>query len=156
MTQLELVQFIRSNRYAVLSSVSSAGKPQAAVIGIAATDSLEIVFDTVDTSRKFTNLCANPMVSLVIGGFVRGDERTVQYEGVADQPQGRELDRLKAIYYETFPEGKQRLGRQGLVYLRVRPSWIRYSDFNVNPPLIQEFDASQLADAVMKSTDGHD
>ena len=139
MSPHELVQFIRSNRYAVLSSVSSTGKPQAALIGIAATDSLEIVFDTVDTSRKFINLCANPMVSLVIGGFVPGDERTVQYEGVADQPQGRELDRLKAIYYETFPEGKQRLGWQGLVYFRVTPSWIRYSDFNVNPPLIQEF-----------------
>jgi hypothetical protein len=31
------------------------------------------------------------------------------------------------------------------VYWRVRPTWIRYSNFNVNPPIIQEWDAAAIA-----------
>jgi hypothetical protein len=32
-----------------------------------------------------------------------------------------------------------------LIYVRVRPTWIRYSDYNVTPPQIVEFSAEQLA-----------
>jgi len=27
----------------------------------------------------------------------------------------------------------------------VRPTWIRYSNFNVNPPIIQEWDTAAIA-----------
>jgi hypothetical protein len=30
------------------------------------------------------------------------------------------------------------------VYVRVRPTWIRFSDFNRDPPTIVEFDDQQL------------
>jgi hypothetical protein len=33
----------------------------------------------------------------------------------------------------------------GLTYFRVRPRWIRYSDFGQAPPLIAEFTTGQLA-----------
>jgi hypothetical protein len=33
----------------------------------------------------------------------------------------------------------------GLVYWRVRPTWIRYSNLNVNPPIIQEWGAAAIA-----------
>jgi hypothetical protein len=29
----------------------------------------------------------------------------------------------------------------GLIYVRARPTWIRYSDYNVDPPQIVEFTA---------------
>jgi len=32
----------------------------------------------------------------------------------------------------------------GLVYIRVRPTWLRYSDYNSDPPVIVEFGAGQL------------
>jgi hypothetical protein len=32
----------------------------------------------------------------------------------------------------------------GLIYVRVRPTWIRYSDYNVDPPQIVEVTADQL------------
>ena len=32
----------------------------------------------------------------------------------------------------------------GLVYWRVRPTWIRYSDLNINPPIIQEWDSAAI------------
>jgi hypothetical protein len=31
------------------------------------------------------------------------------------------------------------------VYWRVRPTWVRYSNFNVNPPIIQAWDAATIA-----------
>jgi general stress protein 26 len=139
MTRGELLQFMRSEKYAVQTSVSAAGSPQAAVVGIAVTDSFEIVFDTVASSRKAPNLRANPSIAFVIGGTREGDERTVQYEGTADEPGGRELDRLLEVYYARFPDGPERRAWPGLIYVRVKPTWIRYSNFGANPPEIVEF-----------------
>ena len=140
MTHEALLEFMRSEKYAVQTPVSPGGVPQAAVVGIAVTDRLEIVFDTLASSRKAPNLRANPAIALVIGGTRDGDEQTVQYEGTADEPSGAELERLLAVYYERFPEGPERRSWPGLIYVRVKPTWIRYSNFNANPPEIIEFD----------------
>jgi len=144
MTSRELLEFMRRYRVAVQASVSADGAAQAAVVGIAITDRFEIVFDTLSSSRKAQNLRRNPKVALVIGGLSDGEERTVQYEGVADEPAGGELERLKQAYYQAYPDGPSRLSWPGLIYVRVRPTWIRYSDFTANPPLIVEFTPSQL------------
>lgn len=145
MTREVLLEFMRSEKYAVQASVSAGAAPQAAVVGIAVTDDLEIVFDTLASSRKAPNLRANPAIALVIGGTRDGDERTVQYEGTADEPGGAELERLLSVYYSRFPEGPQRRSWPGLIYVRVKPTWIRYSNFNTNPPEIIEFDPATWA-----------
>ena len=139
-----LLEFLRQHRLAVQASVSATGGPQAAVVGYAVTDQFEIVFDTLDSTRKAANLRRNQRLALVIGGLVAGDERTVQYEGVADEPSGAELERLKSAYYGAYPDGPSRLSWPGLMYVRVRPTWIRYSDYNVNPPEIVELRPEQL------------
>jgi len=69
----------------------------------------------------------------------------VQYEGDADEPQGAELERLQRLYFERFPDGLERQAWPGLVYVRVRPRWLRYSDYSVSPPLIVELSAADLA-----------
>jgi len=143
-TTSELLQFLRTHRLAVQASVSPERAPQSAVVGIAVTDSFELVFDTLDTTRKMGNLRRNSRIAFVIGGVAEGDERTAQYEGVADAPQGPELERVKAAYYETWPDGRSRVDWPGLVYVRVRPTWIRFSDFNRAPPMVVEFDADAL------------
>jgi len=144
MTRTDLLQFLRGHKLAVQSSVSERGTPQAAVVGFVVTDQLEIFFDTLDTTRKVRNLRRNPNIAFVIGGLLAGDERTVQYEGVADEPTGPELDRLKEFYFATFPDGRQRQSWPGLIYIRARPMWIRYSDYNRNPPEIVEFNSDEL------------
>lgn len=144
MTPVALLDFLRRHRLAVQASVSATGRPQAAVVGIAVTDKFEIVFDTLESTRKAQNLRRNRRLALVIGGLDAGDERTVQYEGVADEPSGEELERLKSVYYAVFPDGPSRLGWPGLVYVRVRPTWVRYSDYNVDPPEIVELGAAEL------------
>lgn len=55
-------------RYGIVSSTSSVGNPQSALVGIATTPDLEIVFDTVKSSRKYSNLVARPSCSFVVGG----------------------------------------------------------------------------------------
>lgn len=130
---------MRSHSLAVQASVSSSDAPQAAVVGFAISDDFEIIFDCVDSTRKVVNLRRNPRCALVIGGIVSGDERTVQYEGIADEPAGAELERLKEIYFAVFPDGRERQHWSGVIYIRVRPKWIRYSDFNQSPALTEEF-----------------
>ena len=125
-------------------STHATGAPQSAVVGIAVSDDFEIVFDTVDTSRKARNLRERTGIAFLIGGLVEGDERSVQYEGVADEPTGADRTRLTDLYYGVFPDGRERVTWAGLIYLRAMPTWLRYSDYNKNPPEILEFDAAAL------------
>jgi len=140
-----LLAFLRAHRLAVQATSSSDGAPQAAVVGYAVTDRLELVFDTLASTRKAQNLRNNPRLAFVIGGLKKADERTVQYEGVADEPSGAELERLKQVYYAVFPDGPTRLSWPGLIYVRVRPTWIRYCDYNTDPPEIVELSGDDLS-----------
>src|ERR1700690_1132091 len=140
MTRNELLNFLRKHRLGVLSTVSGAGEPEAAVVGMAFTDQLEIIFDTLDTTRKCVNLRRNPKIAFVIGW---DEETTVQYEGTADEPKGAELDRLKEAYFVPYPDGRERQKWAGITYFRVRPMWARYSDFNA-PLKIVEFSENEL------------
>ena len=109
MTRADLLQFLRARRYAVQSSVSSEGAPQAAVIGIAVSDDFEIVFDTIETTRKARNLRRNDRIALVFGSLESDAAQTVQYEGDADRPAGAELEELREQYFQVFPDGRERL-----------------------------------------------
>ena len=138
------MEFMRSYRYAVQSSVPVNGAPQSAIVGIAVSDAFEIVFDTLAGSRKGHNLRRRPDIAFVIGSLEGGDERTVQYEGVADEPTGSERTRLTELYWSVFPAGRQRQEWPGLIYLRASPRWLRYSNYNIDPPQITAFDVDAL------------
>src|SRR5262249_55637547 len=122
----------------VQASVSPESGPQAAVVGFIVTDDFELFFDTVDTTRKVVNLRHNARCAFVVGGMLHGDERTVQLEGIADEPSGNDLERLKQLYFVRFPDGPQRQQWPGLTYVRVRARWLRFSDFGQSPPTIVE------------------
>ena len=124
-----LYNFISKNKYAVLSTVTKDNLPEAALVGIAVTTDLQIIFDTVSTSRKYQNLIANPSIAFVIGW---DSEQTIQYEGIAKIPTtAEEIDKLLEIYFKVFPDGKERKENwKDIAYFRVDPKWIRYSDFN--------------------------
>jgi len=124
--------------------VCAASGPQAAIVGFAVSDQFEIVFDTLGSTRKAENLRKNPRIALVIGGWTAGDERTVQYEGEAEEPVGAERERMTEIYYSVYPDGRERAKWPGLTYFRVKPTWIRYSDYNQNPPEVVEFNSADL------------
>ena len=144
MTRAELLSFMRKYPLVVEASVSSSGLPQAAIVGVAVGDDFELVFDTLLSTRKAANLRENPGIGVVFGGWSLGEERTVQYEGVADQPRGVEAERVKELYFSVWPDGRDRLSWAGLIHIRVRPTWLRYSDFAQSPEAILEFSAREL------------
>jgi len=132
MSPQELAEFIGSCDLAVAGYISPEGAPQSAVLAFAVTPDLEVVFDTVRSSRKYRSLTANPKCSVTmwIG------EITVQFEGIAEET---DLDLYKEAYFKKLPDGRERLKWAGITYFVVRPKWIRYSDFHARPPQIQEF-----------------
>ena len=136
MKKSDVYQFIGRHKLGVLATLSAGGAPQSALVGIAVTPELEIVFDTVNSSRKFGNLIANPSCAFVIG---LDGEVTVQYEGEAEQLEGAALARYQEVYFGSWPDGPERLSWPGITYFVVRPKWIRHSDFGSNPPVIEEF-----------------
>jgi hypothetical protein len=135
MTRADVYLFISKQKLGVLGTLSSGG-PQAALVGIAVTPELEIIFDTVNTSRKFHNLMSNPRCSFVVGWE---GEVTAQYEGQAGQPEGVALARYQQAYFAQWPECRSHLSWPGITYFVVQPYWIRYSDFDQNPPCIEVF-----------------
>ena len=82
MTEADIYAFVAQFRLGVLGTISDAKMPQSALVGIAVTPRLEIVFDTVKSSRKYGNLIANRVCSFVVGW---AGEQTVQYEGEAEE-----------------------------------------------------------------------
>lgn len=154
MTRSELVTYMRVNPLATVATVSADGRPESALVAVAVSDGLEVVFDTLDTSRKFVNIKRSPQIAIVVGTagpYETGkhDERSLQYEGIADIPTGDELAHVQeTIYFKQFPDGRSRAEWPHMTYVRVRPTWLRYSDYNVSPPLIVELNGDDLKNLV--------
>ena len=150
-TRAEVLDFVRAHSLGVQASVSPGATPQAAVVGFIVTDDFELFFDTVESTRKVTNLRRNSSIAFVVGGLADGDECTVQYEGIVDEPGGSTLEQLKERYFARFPDGKTRQSWPGILYMRVRPRWVRFSNFESTPPEIVEFSFDEPV-----TTHGHD
>ncbi len=135
MDRIALHSFMVRHRFGVVSSTSGVGTPQSSLVGIAVTPQLEIVFDTVRSSRKYPNLIARPVCSFVVGW---AGEQTVQFEGHATEPNGTDLKRYQEIYVAAWPECKPHMNWPDIAYFVVRPRWIRYSDYDHKPPMIEE------------------
>jgi hypothetical protein len=137
MTIPDLVAYARLHKLAVVSTIGSRGEPQGALVGIGATDELDIVFDTVTTSRKHSNLVDDPRVAVTFDG---PGEKTLQLEGLAVSlsTTGAADAEYREAYYLAWPDGRDRLLWRNIVYWRVSPRWARYSDYD-RGPLIQEF-----------------
>lgn len=119
-----------------MASVHPSCSPQSALVGIAVTRNLDLIFDTLKSSRKYRNLVQNPEIAFVIGWE---NEQTVQYEGLA-----RELSeadkKYRTTYFEKFPEGVSRAKSKDVTHFTVTPTWIRYSDYSLKPEYIQEWE----------------
>ena len=127
---------------AVVATAASSGAPQAAVVGMAVTDQLELIFDTLADSRKAQNLRRDGRAAVVIGW---DHEQTLQLEGTSDEPVGDTLARLQRSYFQTFPDGGARQSWPGITYFRIVPRWARFSDFRPGSSRVVELSAAQLS-----------
>lgn len=125
-TRSELCTFIHERQLCVVSSVSADGMPEAALVNIAVTPDLELIFYTIQTDRKCVNLRENPRLAAVIGWE---GVQTLQYEGVADEPRDEDLEECRKIYLSKFPERSARSFWPGLTFFRIRPVWLRFSSY---------------------------
>jgi len=132
-THAELYELIRASHHAVIAT-AGAGGPEAALMDIAVTPELEIIFETTDATRKIRNMQDDPRVAFVIGWT---DNQTLQYEGIADEPLGREQERILTQYFTAFPQKLSHRYWPGNHYFRVRPQWVRFSNYN-SPRLVEE------------------
>lgn len=131
-----LYDFIHARGQGVLATAGKDGKPEAAVMDFAVTPELEIIFETTDQTRKFANLRRDHRVALVVGGW-DGSE-TLQYDGLAHEPEGPMLDLARKRYFSVFPQKLSHQNWPGNHYFVIRPLWVRFSNYHP-PRRVEEF-----------------
>jgi pyridoxine/pyridoxamine 5'-phosphate oxidase len=134
MSHSDLLAFAKAQKLAVISTIAPGGVPHGAVVGVAVTDDFELVFDTLNTTRKWANLKANPSIAVTLGW----DAETLQLEGAAEELSDAALAPYQELYFSIWPDGSDRLSWPGITYFKVTPRWMRYSDFRPTPPRIVE------------------
>ncbi len=132
----EVLNFIKGNNLAVVSTVNYSGKPQSAVVEFGELDDFTIIIDTLKTSRKYSNLTTNKQVSIVIGW---DNDVTVQIDAIAKELSGDELNSAKAAYFAKNERAKKWENMPDIAYFAFKPYWLRYSDVGHKPWLIEEF-----------------
>src|SRR5215472_318633 len=125
LTKKAALDFLKGVDLGAIATATARSGPQVALINFAVTDDLELIFETIQTTRKCENLREDPRVAFMAW---RGDQ-TLQYEGVADEPDEFALRELLDVYFAAVPEARGHQGWPGLIYVRVRPSWIRLSRY---------------------------
>ncbi len=132
-----IYNFIKNEKYAVISSVNEAGQPESALVAFSETENLEIIFATGDTTRKVQNILLNPNVSVVIG-FDEEELTSVQYEGTARVLPMEVADEYAAIHYEKQPGSREHKDKLGECFVVITPVWARFTDYGSHPGEIFE------------------
>lgn len=129
MNKQVIYDFLNRNEHAVIATANpQTHQPESALIGFGQTQELEIIFGTFNTSKKYKNLQENNKVSFVIGW--ENDFITVQYEGIAHEIFGEEVNDLVEMYHQKVPSAAHYHEYPQQRYFKVTPTWIRYSDLS--------------------------
>jgi uncharacterized pyridoxamine 5'-phosphate oxidase family protein len=131
-----ILEFLKKHTLAVIATCHRNGMPEAAVIDFSVRDNLEIVFDTFKDTRKFNNLAERSGVAFVVGW---DNNITVQYEGTAVKVPAADVEDYQEAHLNSVPAEREFV-ESGAVIFRVTPRWIRYSDFNKEPPELIEIE----------------
>lgn len=123
-----VAHFVRVCGSGVVASIGADGSPQAAYVGLTATDDGVLVFDATSESRKIANIRERPQVALA----VTGAETSVQLEGRARIAHDEERWRLGEVYTERFPSS--RALDAGFELVAVDVHWVRVYDAAEHPP----------------------
>lgn len=126
---------------ATISTVAqNSDQPASALIAFVETEDLEIIFETFVDTRKWRNLRENPRVALVIGWNTK-EHITIQYEGVATSIPPAETEKYIQLFLaKDTPCTEAFLRDPRACLFKIRPSWIRYSDYTKATPKIIELE----------------
>lgn len=135
----KVLEFIKKNRVSALATVLAHGSPHTAVMHYShLVNPLELYFSVDKTSVKCQFLLKRKegKASVVIG-FSEQEWITVQIDGLISIVDNREkLRRIKTIHYKKNPSSKEFENDPNTIFLIFKPKWIRYTDFNFEPPNI--------------------
>lgn len=135
-TKQEILEFMSQKTYMIISTINRSGEPESAVVGFGQTKNFELIFGTVINSRKAQNILSNGSVSAVVGSDMLG---TVQYQGNARMLSGGDLDTYTEFYFRKTPEARRHKDNPDERYFIISPKWLRYTDTQVHPWHITEF-----------------
>lgn len=128
MTKQQVLEFIMEHKHTVISTCGNNGQPECAVIGFGQTENFELIFGTFKTSRKYKNIQENNKVAFVIGWDE--DYKTVQYEGIAEELHGEDIEKYVVEYFSKVPGAAAYRHKPNQAYFKVTPTWLRYSDLS--------------------------
>ena len=129
-----ILDFLKKNELCVLATASKTGKPEAAVMVYLIKDDFSILVSTETWTRKYENIAKNSQVSIVVGGFK--NDPTVQIDGLIEELAGEREDQAKKSIFSIHPEWKSYFQSPKSRFFKIRPLWLRYSDFSLQPPEI--------------------
>ena len=127
-----VAHFVRVCGAGVVASIGADGTPQAAHVGLTASDDGVLIFDAAADSRKVANIGERAAVAVA----VTGADISVQLEGLARIAKDEERWRLGEIYSERFPSS--RVLDVGFVLVAVQPNWVRVYDASEHPARVSE------------------
>ena len=138
----DLLQHLKNAYFCILSTASAAGKPESAVLAYVVKDDLTLILNTEGNTRKVSHILSNPQVSIIVGSQMNSP--SLQIDGTAKILDNQESAAAQDFTISVHPEAKNYLSDTGK-FIAITPSWIRWSNFGVDPAEIVEFnDLSKL------------
>jgi general stress protein 26 len=137
----KILNILEQSKLGVIATNSDSGIPESALVGVSHTSELEIVIGSMNHTRKNQNMKKDPKVSLVIGW---DNSITLQIEGTAYFVTPEERILLEEIHCQKSPMYGKFKDNTNQEYIKIKPTWIRYSDFSVNPKEVWEVKTSFL------------
>jgi len=128
-----IAAYVREEGRAVVATVTPAGVPEAALVGITALEDGTLLFNVVPWARKLVNLKANGRAAVVVG---TAGPMSIQFEGPAEITEGAEAEHYAAEFERLMPGSTSRY--EGYEVVAVRPDWLRVYDVSHRPPLVVE------------------
>jgi len=126
---------------ASLLGVIATASPQATQAPLRiAVMAFELVFEHLPNAAKSLTQESHKIACVIDG------TRTIRPIRGMPMPEGLELIASSAILWQVFPRSCPPVGGR-ITYIRVRPTWIRYSDFRDNDAVVVEFKGDELLDA---------
>ncbi len=128
-----IAAFVRTHGLAVVATTDGSGRPQAALVGVAALEDGTLIFDSLVDSRKVENLRANPSIAVVAGlsGGV-----SIQLEGTATVCSGDDRVTFGNAYNAQHPGSRALDPRFAVITIAV--TWVRVYDATAAPAVVAE------------------
>jgi hypothetical protein len=133
--QAEMIAFVRRHGHALLATRGPDDTVQTATLAVAITDEAEFILEISVHSQRYANILAFEQVALKVGA---DEPITVESEGVADVLTEAERDRCLRVYFQQFPQARERALQPDIAHVRIRPYWVRVNDLSPESYGVQE------------------